>query len=693
MNSISGSMPLGVHRGTPQPQSQPTNWTGVTPGGRNVQMQSLSTSTSPMLGAARQAAQRPVQNFQAAARPSGPAREAQLGQHRAFHNLGDAKVGVRTNADGSIVFSRTPPPINEITFSGGGGKGAALPGALKALENAGILKQDLKLHGASVGSITAACMAAGMTADRFTDISKTVNMKDVVLDGKDMVRTGISGAASVVGNKLTGGLFKAGLSGARLEEMVRTEMRQSVCERIADLQGRMHAREVTVDPQAAKQMDTIYARLRQGGAVTFGDLRILSKIIPEIKETVISGTYFADNANGKMQETKPQVTIFSADTQPDMDVALAVHASAALPPVFKPVDITLSNGITARFMDGGVLNNAPKSDLIDADRSVDRIASGSKVIFAFEEDALDDALAGKPKPQRDAAGDFFTKGLVSHSDYARYRGLADNPDEVVKVPLKFGKEDYSDFKKGTVNFNIKPEHRDKLQSMTHDATVAHLEKMKLPREHSFSTPAAMLNSIPRQDLAELAKAGYPGATDALNFRDDAVLALGDISRLARDAKPEDLAKGGALHTALHRLDQSAKGDPERLAFLGREIARGSDNGLTRLIDLAKAYPDHGFASIGQGLAVEDGQRSKTLAFRVLREELYPKMVKVKPNGIDGAVLRAVDNMLREAGSRKEVLTALDVAIRHFDKESYIRSEHRDPVFANTLSKFRAIVAG
>lgn len=69
-------------------------------------------------------------------------------------------------------------------------------------------------------------------------------MKDVVLDGKDMVRTGISGAASVVGNKLTGGLFKAGLSGARLEEMVRTEMRQSVCERIADLQGRMHAREV-----------------------------------------------------------------------------------------------------------------------------------------------------------------------------------------------------------------------------------------------------------------------------------------------------------------------------------------------------------------------------------------------------------------------------------------------------------------
>ena len=62
---------------------------------------------------------------------------------------------------------------------------------------------------------------------------------------------------------------------------------------------------------------------------------------------------------GKMEDTKPEMMIFSADTQPDVEVALAVHASAALPPVFKPVKIKLANGDVGKFEDGGVLNNAP----------------------------------------------------------------------------------------------------------------------------------------------------------------------------------------------------------------------------------------------------------------------------------------------------------------------------------------------
>ena len=43
------------------------------------------------------------------------------------------QVKVVTGADGRVALTRDPPPITEITFSGGGGKGAALPGAIKAL--------------------------------------------------------------------------------------------------------------------------------------------------------------------------------------------------------------------------------------------------------------------------------------------------------------------------------------------------------------------------------------------------------------------------------------------------------------------------------------------------------------------------------------------------------------------------------
>ena len=49
-----------------------------------------------------------------------------------FDGEGGKKIEVGKRADGRIVYTAPPPKVDEITFSGGGGKGTALPGAVKA---------------------------------------------------------------------------------------------------------------------------------------------------------------------------------------------------------------------------------------------------------------------------------------------------------------------------------------------------------------------------------------------------------------------------------------------------------------------------------------------------------------------------------------------------------------------------------
>lgn len=62
------------------------------------------------------------------------------GQKTTIRNRAGNKIEVVTAKDGRVALTTDPPPVEEITFSGGGGKGAALPGAVKALEETGMLK-------------------------------------------------------------------------------------------------------------------------------------------------------------------------------------------------------------------------------------------------------------------------------------------------------------------------------------------------------------------------------------------------------------------------------------------------------------------------------------------------------------------------------------------------------------------------
>ncbi len=616
--------------------------------------------------------------LQGPAAPQGAvAPAAPSGTKTSFVAKDGKKLDVVLGKDGRVAFTADPPPIQEITFSGGGGKGAALPGAVTALQETGVLKEAKVLHGASVGSMTAAVLAAGMSAEAFTKLGNDTKMGPIV-QGSD--------------------ILPIHLDGDGLETFVRDQIGGSVHGQIATFlkknagDGADGAKAASgIDPATLATVQQIDGKIGRGGGVTFGDLRTLSKLIPEIKELAISGTMMGDDsaAPGKIEKGKPQLAIFSADTEPDLDVARAVHASAALPPVFKPVNIKLSSGVTASFQDGGVMNNAPTSDLIGAERQLDPVPDAGKMTFVFESDAAKSMVKGEATPSLSRINDLVSAAPNSAAEYAEERGLADKPEDIVVVPLKFKgpwykRTDFSGFIGGTVNFDIPKDARLKLQSMTKDATLAHVKNRQMPETREFGSAAEMLNSVGRSDLETMAAADFPGAKDELAFRDNVTDALKALEGFTAGAKSGAL-KQGPLQAALKSLNDLAKGDTNRLAYIGREMNRSGK--LDPLLDLAKSSGDHALAVLDAGVAVADALAAKSHAETVLREVIYPKMVTENPKGVGGTVLRQVDNKLRAVRTPPEFNAALTIAIKHFATKSDFLDRHGHHAFAAELQTY------
>jgi exoenzyme U len=579
-------------------------------------------------------------------------------------------------ANGAVTLLAPPPKIETITFSGGGGKGAALPGAVKALEDSGVLKNVKTVTGASVGSMTAALVAAGITAEEFKEIGNRPDLADQIKGGKSLPEV----------------LFDGGLSGDGLEDVVRTELSRSVSKRIVDYVKAQGASGAKPDPHILD----IARKLADGKqGVTFRDLRELSKVIPEIKEVAISGTYMGEvnPKTGKTVKgsTQPQLAIFDADTQPDLEVALAVHASASLPPVFKPVDIPLANGTTGRFQDGGVLNNAPTLDSIGAERQVDPMPENGSMTFVFEDDNSRDVISGKAKPKRSRVNDWFSGAENSAADYGKNRALADRPQDVVMLPLTFTapgkdgkkgkKKDFTGFLDGTVNFNMKLEDKLKLQEMANDATSDFLKKRDAPQTREFASMEQMLMSVSRDDLAAMADDGLTGAREALEFRDKVVAEVtGLLSLVSAHPNSAAAAKDPKVQAVLARLDQLANKIPDRQAVVAREVNRQPR--LDGLIDAASS-PDCS-DTLKACNAVNDALRARAHAKEVLRDLIYPKMVRTDEDGVDGGLLKQVDNRLRAATSPDEVNDALQLAIQHFRKRRDLLGLKGHKAFAQEL---------
>ncbi|MCA8977499.1 MAG: patatin-like phospholipase family protein [Planctomycetes bacterium] len=570
-------------------------------------------------------------------------------------------MAISRGHDGRVTLIAPPPQVREITFSGGGGKGAALPGAVRALERSGVLKDVTVVTGASVGSMTAALVACGCTAEEFEEIGNDPSIAGKIKEGKNMAEV----------------IFGGGLSGEGLEDLVRMKTGGAMQKRIMEYVETQAVAGEPIDPAVL----AIAKKLADGKrGPTFGDLRTLSKVIPAIKEVVVSGSYMGDvdPVTGKVSG-RSQLVIFSADTEPELEVAVAVHASASLPPVFKPVDIPLSSGITARFQDGGVLNNAPTTESIGAERNLDPVPERGAMTFVFEEEASQEILNGVAVPRRARLADWLTGAEHSAAEYAKNRGLADRPEDVVMVPLKFevparkGKKaktkDFSGFLSGTVNFGMDLEDKLKLQSLADEATTAHIKKKQEPRAREFSSEEQMLICIPRADLAALAADGFAGARAALEFRDavtEVVARLVGRAEALSGGSAAAMAEDGAVRRAFAALDELSTGNVDRQGFVAREVNRNPR--LDPLLNALRRGGGEAGDAMRASYAVNDALAAKAHCRTVLRDVVYPKMVKEDPKGSGGLVLSQLDATLRSATSPAEVNAALRLAIGHFAKK-------------------------
>lgn len=608
-------------------------------------------------------------------------------QSNDYVGSGGRKLTVAKGPDGHVRFISPPPPVREITFSGGGAKGNALPGAVKALHESGVLRDAKKIAGASVGSMTAAMVAAGATADEFNAVANADSTTARIVEGTGGTKMGLLFAA--IKNKATTGAGNP-LTGMGLEGLVRDVLDETLKKRITEYLEQCGKSGKAPDEAVVK----IAKRLNDGKTgPTFLDYRQLSKVIPAIKEIVITGTYtqeFGDDDKGKKTVLKDgnkegQLYVFDADSEPDMEVAVAVHASASFPFAFKPVDIKLSSGLTVRFIDGGVMNNTPTSSNIGNERKVDAVPDSRAMTFVFEdkEGTSGDLLKGKVSPAQGTMAkvlDWFIGSNNNAAEYAKNRDMADRPEEIVVVPLelklppeKKGKKAKEvDMRDGTLNFGLSMDAKLALQSATEKATNDQISREKQPKSVEFASDSQMFVSITLADLKTLSDSGYKGAKEALAFREGVattVKILRDAVK-AESAKPDghiaNLLKDKNAKAALNSLGTLAGANADFQDYVGRELNR--ESGLDTLLD---AVRKGGLKSpvLDATFMVSDALKVHTWADNVLKELIYPKMKYEKKGGTAIEVLLLVEKLLRTAKTADEYNGALTSAINHFKNKS------------------------
>jgi len=288
-------------------------------------------------------------------------------------------------------------------------------------------------------------------------------------------------------------------------------------------------------------------------------------------------------------------------------------------------------------------------------------------------------------------------------EYEQNRGLADKPEDIVVVPLKYqlpptklrkflhmkGKEkDFSGLGSGTLNFDMTEEEKTMLSTLTEQATKAHIEKRREPKTTEFKTEDQMLMCIGRDDLASMAKSDFKGAKDALAFRDLVVDTIGGMIGRVKQLRGQDvpvaqIADDDTVKNGLALLETQAGDSVDRQGFVGRELNRTDD-----LEGVLAAVPQdrRDTNTFKAGKAVSEKLRAQDVAKNILKNVVYPKLVRQDPKGSGAEILKQMDAILRAAQSPDDVNDALDIGIRHFKTKSDKRGVHGHAEFAQSLEE-------
>eukprot|EP00440_Ansanella_granifera_P043189 gb/GFBE01046821.1/.p1 GENE.gb/GFBE01046821.1/~~gb/GFBE01046821.1/.p1 ORF type:complete len:622 (+),score=139.38 gb/GFBE01046821.1/:1-1866(+) len=199
-------------------------------------------------------------------------------------------------------YSSVTAPYKYLLFEGGGVRGVAYAGTVRALEEAGIIHHVEGFSGASAGSQVAALLAAGYRGEELVEVL-------VQLDFHSLMDEDYGFGLKILTGKF--GYYK----GEAMEQKINDLLK------------------------AKTGFDkTTFEELRAHGC-KYGackDFRLPALCV-----------------------NTGRLTWFSAETTPYVSVARAVRASSSIPFFYQPPEIAMPDGTSCLFVDGGALRNLP----------------------------------------------------------------------------------------------------------------------------------------------------------------------------------------------------------------------------------------------------------------------------------------------------------------------------------------------
>ncbi|MGY2291509.1 patatin-like phospholipase family protein [Pseudomonas sp. SDO528_S397] len=575
--------------------------------------------------------------------------------------VGERQLTLTRSHDGRVDVTLSPPPVSHLVLSGGGAKGIAFPGMVQALEERQVLPGVRVISGSSAGAISAALLACGMDAKTFEALSNGLNLPQL-LNSQDPLVAWLQNASSTLGH-LAGRLpGPAGSLSQRLldlmprlqsealplETLVRNESRKALLAQIANTPRQTRPAEVM----------KIAGKLSAGAGPTFGDLEVLSRYIPAIKQLSITGTGMFDG--------RPQLVVFNASLTPDMDIARAAHISGSLPVLFKS---PTEQGQV--FQDGGLLANTPAPGVLDRSFTQSPLSQPESLIIRFEPD----------EGAQPASRGGFVSSLIDrvtgtpHSAAQAFQGSRLQPyaDQTVTLPLNTAKGDFRGLLNGTVNFTMSADEKKHLQHLARQAVTTHLDHRAATREHVrfdsledavLAMDEAMLKS------AEPALAKDPAARAVLLFRREAKQALQVLDRAIADANrlDERLTLTPALLSALRNLDALAR-SPGQVAWLGRQLNAPGQRNFQQLLQVVAKQPAGETAArspVVKGAVAEMKQRDiAVIAENFTRQVIYPSLFHPGQPDANVELLRRSERELAQVTTVAEFNRVLDGIIAHY----------------------------
>ncbi|MCL6308077.1 patatin-like phospholipase family protein [Pseudomonas syringae] len=598
-------------------------------------------------------------------RPTAPSPE---GRSRVLvEQAGKRRITLTDYENGVTRLELALPPINKLILSGGGAKGVAYSGAVTALEQQGVLDGIQAVYGSSAGAIMAVLIASGMDArqfDKLTDDTDLLNLLDSSESSAEWFQQAFSGLGAITQKALPGafGDFTRVLLSVLPRIQSRAQPLQALMRETARtaILGRIH------DDHPVDVTD-IRERLLAGGLVTFADLAVLNRHIPQIKNLNITGT--------AMLAGVPQLVVFSAALTPDLDIAMAAHVSASLPVVFRQPSgegmVFQTMAELTFFQDGGVLLNTPVPQLIDPGLTTDLLSGSDMLILRFEEQEA----AGNHGGFTQLLTDWLTGAPVSARHEFQNLSLKAFAEQTVVVPLLTEKGDFRGLLGGTLNFGMTAEIKDHLQERLQQAVNTHLERRAEKREHYVfeSTNEALLNMDEEMLDSVLNKAPDGTVGGILAWLSGANASLATLETLVDTHEASSrLTLNDRLQAVIARLDDMVA-EPAHLKWLALQLNRFDRKARVRLLNAVRN--DAVASPVLAGALAEMREREiRVIASNIRKSVIFPSMHLFLQTSANINLLLSADRILLQATTASEVNRALDSIIADYTSRSALPGE-------------------